>query len=71
MDDNFILRYGKYAGKTIEWLKRNNPQYLEWVTLNQPKMLENTKQSEPKKTELSDEETVSAIKPNMNFDNEK
>ena len=39
MDNSITLRSGKYAGKTIEWLKRNDPQYLEWVTLNQPKML--------------------------------
>lgn len=71
MDDSFTLRSGKYAGKTIEWLRRNDPQYLEWVTLNQPKMLVGNKPVEQAKIETSDEESVSAIKPNLNFDNEK
>lgn len=71
MDDSFTLRSGKYAGKTIEWLKRNDPQYLEWVTLNQPKMLVGSKPAEKPKIEMSDEESISAIKPNLNFDNEK
>ena len=71
MDDSFTLRSGKYTGKTIEWLKRNDPQYLEWVTLNQPKMLVGNKPVEQPKIETSDEESVSAIKPNLNFDNEK
>lgn len=71
MDDSFTLRSGKYAGKTIEWLRRNDPQYLEWITLNQPRMLQGPKQPEKPKTEIPDEETVSAMKPNLNFDNEK
>ena len=71
MDDSFTLRSGKYAGKTIEWLKRNDPQYLEWVTLNQPKMLLVSKPADKPKIEMSDEESISAIKPNLNFDNEK
>jgi len=71
MDDSFTLRSGKYTGKTIEWLKRNDPQYLEWVILNQPKMLVGNKPVEQAKIETSDEESVSAIKPNLNFDNEK
>ena len=71
MDDLFILRSGKYAGKTLEWLRRNDPQYLEWITLNQPRMLQGPKQPVKLKTEIPDEETVSVMKPNLNFDNEK
>ena len=71
MNDDFILRSGKYANKTIGWLKRNNPQYLEWVTLNQPKMLKEIKKIIKSEIEPLDEEPINAIKPNMNFDNEK
>ena len=71
MNDDFILRSGKYVGKTIQWLKINNPQYLEWITLNKPTMLVGSKQQDKPKTEISDEEIVSAMKPNLNFDNEK
>ena len=34
-----ILRSGKYEGKTVQWVKDNNPKYIEWVKENQPKML--------------------------------
>jgi hypothetical protein len=71
MNDDFILRSGKYVGKTTQWLKRNDPQYLEWVTLNQPKMLVEFKKTIKPETELPKEEPTNAIKPNMNFDNEK
>ncbi len=75
MNGKFVLRSGKYAGKTIEWLKSNQPSYLAWVEENQPKMLKEfkpkVKQSPPvdKKKVLPDY-AESAMKPNTNFYNE-
>lgn len=65
MDDNFVLKGGKYVGKTVGWLRSNQPNYLRWVEENQPNMLK-----EVKKTETNFNETLSKLKPNLNFDNE-
>ena len=51
MNDDFVLKSGKYAGKSIGWLKSNNQNYLNWVMENQPNMLKELKKIEPKKTE--------------------
>ena len=75
MNGKFVLRTGKFAGKTVDWLRDNNPMYLLWVEENQPNMLkEKTSkivQSKPvdKKKVLPDY-VESAMKPNTNFYNE-
>jgi hypothetical protein len=70
MDDNFTLRNGKYAGKTIGWVRQNNPSYLQWLQENQPNMLKPLKTKAPK--EINENPTIinNRIQPNMNFDNE-
>jgi hypothetical protein len=70
MDDNFILRSGKYAGKTIGWLKQNNSNYLTWVKENQPNMLKPNVKVEPKKIVENEMIRDGKIQPNLNFDNE-
>ena len=73
MDRKLVLRSGKYAGKTIEWLQENNPSYLVWVEENRPEMLkplkEKTKQETVKPIEYT-KETLSSLQPNYNFYNE-
>jgi hypothetical protein len=70
MDDNFILKSGKYAGKTIGWLKKNNPNYLIWVKENQPNMLKPIAKVEPKKIIENEITRDGKLQPNLNFDNE-
>lgn len=79
MDDNFIFRSGKYIGKTYKFVLLTNPSYISWCEQNKPKMLMPTKQNaEPKPSgprieppEKSDLPKSSAMKPNLNFLNEK
>ena len=74
MDRNFILKYGKFAGKSIAWLEENNKGYLKWAIENAPNLLKAPKPKEPPKSvskevkgvEISDK----AMTPNMNFWNE-
>ena len=67
MNDDFVLRSGKYAGKSIGWLKSNNQNYLNWAMENQPNMLKELKKIEPKSIESVSLKTMT---PNLNFDNE-
>lgn len=68
MNDDFVLRSGKYAGKSIKWLKSNNKNYLNWVVENQPNMLKEVKKIEPKIIEIV--LPTKTMIPNLNFDNE-
>jgi hypothetical protein len=70
MSDDFILRYGKYAGKTVGWLKKNNSNYLAWVKENKPDMLKPLAKVEPKKIVENEILKDGKFKPNLNFDNE-
>ena len=68
-----VFRSGKYSGKSFVWVEENDPNYYEWVKLNRPEMLKVTseKKSEIKKEDELPDEPISAIKPNLNFDNQK
>lgn len=70
MDKNLILRSGKYAGNTIEWLYRNDLNYLNWITENRPNMLKERKAPEPKKEVKFRDAPVPSMTPNMEFDSE-
>ena len=77
MSDKFVFRTGKYAGKTLEWVQKNNPMYLMWVKENQPNMLKETK-GKPKvvstppadKKKILPEKGPETLAPNINFFNE-
>lgn len=43
VSDNFVLRSGKHAGKTVGLVRKIDKGYLEWIEINQPKMLEDSK----------------------------
>jgi len=72
MNSNFKLRSGKYAGKTIEWLRDNDLRYLLWVEENRPEMLKEHKtEKQPTKKNIEyTKETLSSLQPNYNFYNE-
>lgn len=75
MDGKFVMRTGKHAGKTVEWLRDNEPMYLLWVEENQPNMLKEfkpkVKQSPPvDKNKVLPDRKEDALKPNVNFYNE-
>jgi len=66
-----VLRSGKYKGKTLEWVEEFDSNYLDWIKENRPEMLkEKPKPKIVKEDELPDS-PISALKPNLNFDNEK
>lgn len=69
MDGNFILRTGKHAGKTIEWLRDNEPMYLVWIEENRPEMLKEVK-AKPVVKMNKMESNPNTMVPNMNFWNE-
>ena len=27
-----VVRFGKHKGKTLDWIKTNNPSYIRWFT---------------------------------------
>lgn len=75
MNNEFVLRSGKHAGKTIGWLLNNQPSYLAWVQENRPEMLKGSDKKEepkslPKKEVKLRDEPIKTITPNMNFFNE-
>jgi hypothetical protein len=70
---SFIFKSGKHIGKSLDWVEEFDSGYLNWVKENRPQMLKET--STPIKKNKKDNELpdspISAIKPNMDFDNEK
>ncbi len=75
MDKNFVLRSGKYTGKTLEWLETNQKSYLTWIKENRPEMLKDAKKAPVAKVEVKKElkfrdKLIEAIRPNDEFDNE-
>lgn len=77
MEDSFVFKYGKHAGKTFGWLKENAPSYLAWCKENAPNMLKVPKpKAEPKPLIKTDkcpvfrDKAPQAITPNLNFWNE-
>lgn len=75
MDYDFVFKKGKHKGKTVSWIEDNDPGYLVWVEECAPELLENsnkkeTVDTEPKYKEPEVDHIESAIKPNLNFDNE-
>lgn len=76
MDYDFIFKKGKYKGKTVSWIEDNDPGYLVWVEECAPDLLEDNSQKEtmniePKYKEPEIDHVESAIRPNLNFDNER
>ena len=72
MNENFIFRSGKHAGKTIAWVRENHPSYLSWVQENQPNMLKGSEDKPKPKVEVKAVavEVTKSMVPNLNFWNE-
>jgi hypothetical protein len=75
MDYEFVFKKGKYKGKTVEWVEDNDPSYMVWVDECAPELLkdDSEKKEEKVKSKYKEPEVDSvdsAIKPNLNFDNE-
>lgn len=83
MDYEFIFEKGKHKGKTVEWVSDNDPGYLIWVEECKPELLLPSKKKRKivdvdytsdnirKYIEPTIDKKESALKPNLNFDNEK
>ncbi len=74
MNPEFILRSGKYAGKTYQWILENDSSYLVWITDNRPEMLKEIKKKpevkEVKVVNIKEDSQPFTLKPNDNFYNE-
>lgn len=74
MNDGFILRSGKYAGKTVNHVRDIDNWYLVWVEENRPEMLKEIKPKIAKPSKSTEMVSVStkstAMSPNLNFYNE-
>jgi len=71
----FRFKKGKHAGRTIDWVQKNEPGYIRWAKENAPGLLKEPTPkvlTPPRRIEPpADEHTyVSPIKPNLNFENE-
>ena len=70
-----VFKFGKYAGKTLEWVEENAPSYITWAKINAPNLLKEPKpKAVPKPAENKvltfRDAPVKTIVPNMNFWNE-
>ena len=75
MDGNFVFKFGKHAGKTLDWVEENAPSYLAWAKINAPNLLKEPKpKAVPKPAEKKiltfRDAPVKTMVPNMNFWNE-
>jgi uncharacterized protein (DUF3820 family) len=34
-DMSYVMRFGKYKNKTINWIKSNDPKYIDWLQKNE------------------------------------
>tara|TARA_B110000908_G_C10165784_1_gene408308 strand:+ start:543 stop:818 length:276 start_codon:yes stop_codon:yes gene_type:complete len=64
------FRTGKYAGLTIEHVRKIAPWYIQWVRENRPEMLKE-RSIKPKTAKPIQKYKASAIKPNYDFELEK
>lgn len=73
MDKNFVLKGGKYNGKTYGWVLQNFPSYISWCKENAPNMLKErpvpVPNIETKEIKFRDE-PIKSLVPNLNFWNE-
>jgi|TARA_R110000803_G_scaffold44595_3_gene94262 hypothetical protein len=75
------FRTGKYAGLTIEHVRKFDPKYIRWISENRPEMLRERinnpiKVNKPAKKYndfegLDIKSKANAIKPNYDFESEK
>lgn len=72
MDAKFVFKFGKYAGKTYEWVEENAASYLEWARVNAPNLLKEPKPKVVKPVQLTtvDCPPQKTMQPNLNFWNE-
>jgi hypothetical protein len=40
MNLDFVIKIGKYKGKTVKWVMYNDRRYFEWAKVNAPSMFE-------------------------------
>ena len=71
MDGNFIFKFGKHKGKSVNWVRDNDESYLIWVEECAPNLLTNTppKTNTVKPVAMKDT-PKQTMKPNLNFWNE-
>ena len=74
MDNSFVFRTGKYAGKTYEYVSAYDYRYIDWVSRERPEMLKERARPKPKaRIEVPDDDECEAFLPmahNTNFENE-
>lgn len=75
MEEDFIFRSGKHIGKSLVWVEEFDSNYLNWIKENRLEMLKEhptpKSSSKVKKDHELPDSPITAMKPNMGFDNEK
>jgi hypothetical protein len=68
------FRTGKYAGMTLEHVRKIAPWYIQWVRENRPEMLKDRSPSRPKappkRIEPPEDDGKYKIQPNLDFESE-
>jgi hypothetical protein len=65
------FRTGKYAGMTLEHVRKIAPWYIQWVSENRPEMLRDRKPKQPpKRIEPPEDDGKFRIQPNLDFESE-
>lgn len=69
---NNTFKYGKYKGKTTDWVSRNDPGYIEWVCSEKPNILHDKKKVKKISPDYLQEKEIKPEKltPNYNFEKE-
>ena len=67
MDGTFELKFGKYAGKTYDWVVENAPSYITWAKVNAPNLLKPPKVVKPVQMTTADAPSYKTLQPNLNF----
>ena len=67
------FRTGKYAGMTLEHVKKIAPWYIQWVRENRPEMLRERTSSKPKPPKIvepPEDDGKYKMQPNYDFESE-
>ena len=65
MNQDFVIKIGKYKGKTVKWVMYNDRRYFEWAKDNAPDMFKDYKPAaaKPKFSDTNTEGKPTYVNP--------
>ena len=65
MNQEFVIKIGKYKGKTVKWVMYNDRRYFEWAKDNAPDMFKDYKPAaaKPKFSDTNPEGKPTYVNP--------